>query len=83
VLDWAAAYGFATPPSLLDKMATPTLVVRGDNSHPAVKRANELLGRSIPGATVATVPGAAHFMIATHAGELADLIASHVGHAMG
>ena len=48
----------------------------------SVKRANELLGRSIPGATVATIPGAAHFMIATHASELAGLIASHLGHAM-
>jgi pimeloyl-ACP methyl ester carboxylesterase len=82
VMDWASAYGFATSPSLLATMATPTLVVRGEKSHPAVKRANELLGRSIPGATVATVAGAAHFMIATHAGELADLIANHVGHAM-
>jgi pimeloyl-ACP methyl ester carboxylesterase len=82
VLDWTSAYGFATAPSLLATMATPTLVVRGEKSHPAVKRANELLGRSIPRATLATVPGAAHFMIATHAAELADLIASHVGHAM-
>ena len=81
VLDWASAYGFAPTPSLLAKLTTPTLVVRGEKSHAAVKRANELLGRSIPGATIATVPGAAHFMIATHAGELAGLIASHVGHA--
>ena len=79
LLDWASAYGFAPTPSLLANMMTPTLVVRGENSHAAVKRANELLGQSIPGATFATVPGAAHFMIATHASELADLIASHVG----
>ena len=79
LLDWASAYGFAPTPSLLANMMTPTLVVRGENSHAAVKRANELLGQSIPGATIATVPGAAHFMIATHASELADLIASHVG----
>jgi pimeloyl-ACP methyl ester carboxylesterase len=82
VLDWASAYGFTPTPSLLAKLAVPTLVVRGEKSHPAVKRANELLGRSIPGATIATVPGAAHFMIATHASELAGLIASHLGHAM-
>jgi pimeloyl-ACP methyl ester carboxylesterase len=79
VLDWAGAYGFATTPSGLAKLAIPTLVVRGEKSHPAVKRANELLGLSIPGATVATVPGAAHFMIATHAGEIAGLVASHLG----
>jgi pimeloyl-ACP methyl ester carboxylesterase len=82
LLDWAGAYGFATTPSGLAKLAMPTLVVRGEKSHPAVKRANELLGQSIPGATVATIPGAAHFMIATHASELAGLVASHVGAAM-
>jgi pimeloyl-ACP methyl ester carboxylesterase len=81
MLDWVSAYGFAPTPSSLAKLTAPTLVVRGEKSHPAVKRANELLGRSIPGATVATVPGAAHFMIATHASELAGLIASHVGDA--
>jgi pimeloyl-ACP methyl ester carboxylesterase len=81
VLDWASAYGFALAPSLLAKLAMPTLVVRGEKSHPAVKRANELLGRSIPGTTIATIPGAAHFMIATHASELAGLVASHIGHA--
>jgi pimeloyl-ACP methyl ester carboxylesterase len=82
LLDWSSAYGFALTPALLKTIATPTLVVRGENSHPAVKRANELVGQSIPGATVATVPGAAHFMIATHASELASLVASHLGHVM-
>jgi pimeloyl-ACP methyl ester carboxylesterase len=79
--DWASAYGFALTPALLSKIATPTLVVRGENSHACVKRANELLGRSIPAATVATLPGAAHFMIATHGRELADLVARHIGQA--
>jgi pimeloyl-ACP methyl ester carboxylesterase len=82
LLDWSSAYGFALTPALLKTITTPTLVVRGENSHPAVKRANELVGQSIPGATVVTVPGAAHFMIATHAGELAHLVATHLGHVM-
>jgi pimeloyl-ACP methyl ester carboxylesterase len=82
LLDWASAYGFALTPQLLKSIATPTLVVRGEKSHPAVKRANELLARSIPGATLATVPGAAHFLIATHASELAGLVASHLGESM-
>jgi pimeloyl-ACP methyl ester carboxylesterase len=79
VLDWASAYAFA--PASLSKIAMPILVVRGENSHPAVQRANELLCKSIPGATIAAVPGAAHFMITTHARELADLIASRFSHA--
>ena len=81
VLDWATAYAFALTPASLSKIAMPILVVRGENSHPAVQRANELLCQSIPGATIATVPGAAHFMITTHARELADLIASRFSHA--
>jgi len=81
VLDWASAYGFALTPALLGKIATPTFVVRGEISHPAVRRANELLSQSIPGASIATVPGAAHFMITTHASKLADLLASRFSRA--
>jgi pimeloyl-ACP methyl ester carboxylesterase len=82
LLDWAGAYGFALTPSLLEKVTTPTLVIWGERSHPAVGRANELLGRSIPGASLATVPGAAHFMIATHASHVAGLVARHLDQAM-
>jgi pimeloyl-ACP methyl ester carboxylesterase len=56
----------------------PTLVVRGGASHPAVQRANDLLGAWIPGASVIEIPGAAHFMISTHAKEMAGVIAEHV-----
>jgi len=57
----------------------PTLVAYGEASHPAPKRANELLARCLPDARVTTIAGAAHFMIATHAGEVAQLVAAHVG----
>jgi hypothetical protein len=57
------------------------LVLWGEASHPAAKRANQLLGQFIPDAAVATVAGAAHFMIATHAEEVAGMIAQHVTHA--
>jgi pimeloyl-ACP methyl ester carboxylesterase len=79
LLDWASAYGFGLTPALLETVAIPTLVVWGEASHPAAKRANQLLGQHIPGAEVATISGAAHFMIATHAKQLAGLIAHHVG----
>jgi pimeloyl-ACP methyl ester carboxylesterase len=49
LLDWSSAYGFAVTPALLKTITTPTLVVRGEKSHPAVKRANELVAQSIPG----------------------------------
>jgi len=78
LLDWASAYGFCLTPALLATVATPTLVVWGEASHPAAKRANQLLGQHIPDAEVATIAGAAHFMITTHAKQMAVLIADHV-----
>jgi pimeloyl-ACP methyl ester carboxylesterase len=78
LLDWTSAYGFELTPALLATVETPTLVFWGEHSHPAMKRANELLGQYIPNAVVDTVAGAAHFMILTHAREAAGLIAQHV-----
>jgi pimeloyl-ACP methyl ester carboxylesterase len=78
LLDWATAYGFRLTPALLATLATPTLVVWGEASHPAAKRANQLLGEYIQGAAVATIAGAAHFMITSHAKQLAGVIAQHV-----
>ena len=59
-------------------MKIPTLVVWGETSHPAVRRANDLLSRYIPHADRATIAGAAHFMIATHPKQFADLVVRHV-----
>jgi pimeloyl-ACP methyl ester carboxylesterase len=63
---------------LLSTVAIPTLVMWGEASHPAAQRANELLGECLPDAAVATIAGAAHFMISTHARQVAGLIAQHV-----
>jgi pimeloyl-ACP methyl ester carboxylesterase len=78
LLDWATAYGFELTPALLATVEIPTLVLWGEASHPATKRANELLGQCIPNAAVATVAGASHFMISTHAREVAGMIAKQV-----
>jgi len=78
LLDWSSAYGFELTPGLLASVNIPVLVFWGENSHPSVGRANQLVGQCIPAAAVATIAGAAHFMIATHAGEVADMIAQHV-----
>ena len=80
LLDWASAYGFGLTPGLLATVKIPTLVMWGETSHPAAKRANELLGQCIPSAQVASIAGAAHFMILTHANEVAGMIAQHVAH---
>jgi pimeloyl-ACP methyl ester carboxylesterase len=81
ILDWASAYGFPLSAASLAAIRIPILVFRGEASHPAVRRANALLSECMNGATLATIDGAAHFMIATHANEVAHLIAQHVDHA--
>ncbi len=78
ILDWTSARGFPMPPVVLARIDVPTLVMTGTASHPAPRRANELLGEHIPGAAFTLIEGAAHFMIATHAGEVARRIAEHV-----
>jgi pimeloyl-ACP methyl ester carboxylesterase len=78
VLDWASAYGFHPEPDSLAKIKVPTLVVRGSASHPAMQRANELLAQCMTNASTVTIAGAAHFMISTHAQEVARAIARHV-----
>jgi pimeloyl-ACP methyl ester carboxylesterase len=79
LLDWESAFGFRFTPASLGTVKIPTLVVWGETSHPAVRRANDLLSRHIPHADRATIEGAAHFMIATHPKQFADLVARHVG----
>jgi pimeloyl-ACP methyl ester carboxylesterase len=77
LLDWASAYGFPLTPASLSNLDVPTLVLWGARSHPAMKRANQLLARCTD-ASVASIGDAAHFMISTHAPELARVLARHV-----
>jgi pimeloyl-ACP methyl ester carboxylesterase len=78
ILDWASAYGFPLSVESLAAVDVPALVLRGGASRPAVQRANEIISECISGAALATIGGAAHFMIATHAGLVSRLIAEHV-----
>jgi pimeloyl-ACP methyl ester carboxylesterase len=78
ILDWASAYGFPLSAASLAAINIPVLIVRGGASHPAIQRANGLLGEYLNAAELATIDGAAHFMIATHANEVAKLISRHV-----
>jgi pimeloyl-ACP methyl ester carboxylesterase len=77
ILDWASAYGFALSAASLSAIDVPTLVLTGSASHPAMHAINAHLGECIGGAAFAAIPGAAHFMIATHSGEVASRIADH------
>jgi pimeloyl-ACP methyl ester carboxylesterase len=81
LLDWASAYDFELTPELLATLNIPVLVMWGAASHPAARRANQLLAQCMPKAGTAEIAGAAHFMISTHAGEVAGLVAQHVARA--
>jgi pimeloyl-ACP methyl ester carboxylesterase len=83
VRDWATAYAFPLSKGVLAAVDVPTLVLWGGASHPAARRANARLGEYVRGAATAAIDGAAHFMIATHAPEVARLIAAHVDTAAG
>jgi pimeloyl-ACP methyl ester carboxylesterase len=78
ILDWASAYNFPLTAEFLAKVQLPTLILLGGMSNPAVQRANVLLSERISDATLEAIDGAAHFMIMTHANDVARLIATHV-----
>jgi pimeloyl-ACP methyl ester carboxylesterase len=76
ILDWASGYGFQLTRPSLAKIDIPVLVLWGDNSHPAVQRTNQLLAQCTKASAV-TIGGAAHFMISTHAEEVARTLEQH------
>jgi pimeloyl-ACP methyl ester carboxylesterase len=82
LLDWITAYDFGLTVEALRKVRLPTLVLYGQLSPPAMQRGGAALARGLD-TPMEIVPGAAHFMIATHAAEVAGRIAAHVRHAEG
>jgi pimeloyl-ACP methyl ester carboxylesterase len=78
ILDWRSAYDFPLSAAALTTIEVPTLVLRGGASHPAMQRASERLFECMNRAALTTIEGAAHFMIATHTGEVGRLIGEHV-----
>jgi pimeloyl-ACP methyl ester carboxylesterase len=70
--------GFDPPLSALADLSLPILVLYGDRTHPALARSAEVLSRAAPNASLITVAGANHFMIATHAEDVTRLVADHV-----
>ena len=76
--DWANAYDESLSPEMLAAIDVPVSVAVGAQSHPAICRANGIVAMSIKGATFKTIGGAAHFMISTHPGQVAELIAENV-----
>jgi pimeloyl-ACP methyl ester carboxylesterase len=78
LMDWASAFGFPMLQAALTTLDLPVLVCVGENSHPAVQRANDLLSLDLSGMHAVAIKGAAHFMVATHARDVSRLVANHV-----
>jgi pimeloyl-ACP methyl ester carboxylesterase len=81
ILDWRSGLGVDAPLPDYSRIAVPTLVIRGGRGHTYAARSAEILSRSMPNASLVTVPGAAHSMVTTHAVEVAKLIAEHTSKA--
>jgi pimeloyl-ACP methyl ester carboxylesterase len=70
--------GFDPPLPAHADLHLPMLVLRGERTHPALARSAEILSGAVPNGSLVTVPGANHFMIATHAERVATLLSNHV-----
>lgn len=81
--DWRSAYEFKLDAALFAKVAAPTLVVRGSESHEAMQRLTQRLSEFIRCARLGTIKAAAHFMISSHPREVAAMIERHVDGAGG
>jgi pimeloyl-ACP methyl ester carboxylesterase len=78
ILDWISGMGFDQELAAYASITVPSLVIRGECGHPAVRRTAEILSGAISRSSLVTVPSASHFVIATHASEVARLIEEHV-----
>lgn len=78
ILDWRCGFGFDAPLSAYAGIIVPTLILCGECGHPSIVRAAEILRGAMPRASLDTVAGASHFMMATHPAEVAALVAKHV-----
>ena len=78
LLDWSSAWSCDVPLGAYAGITTPSLFVRGECGHPAVRHVAEVLSDAVSGSSLVTVPGENHFMIATHTADVARLIRDHV-----
>jgi len=78
ILDWHCGLGFDAPLSAYAGITAPTLILCGESGHPSVVRATEILLGAMPRASLKTIPGASHFMMATHPTDVAAFVREHV-----
>ncbi len=82
IRDWSSATPFEPSLSEYAGIEANTLVIRGGNGHPAMRRIAEIIAAAMPNARLETIAGGRHFLPATHPSELAALIAAHVASAL-
>jgi pimeloyl-ACP methyl ester carboxylesterase len=73
--------GSDTPLSAFGNILLPTLVIRGERSAHSLRRSAEILSGALANASLRTIAAAGHFMTATHAAEVAQLVGDHVSQA--
>ncbi|MGO9171274.1 MAG: alpha/beta fold hydrolase [Rhodomicrobium sp.] len=78
IRDWSSGTPFAPTLSEYAGIEADTLVIRGGNGHPAMRRIAEILAAAIKNARLETIDAGRHFLPATHPSELAQLIGVHV-----
>lgn len=78
IRDWSSGTPFEPPLSDYRAISVHTLVVRGGDGHPAMRRIAEILAATIPQARLETIAGGSHFLPNTHPKELARIIDTHV-----
>ena len=83
IRDWSSGTAFEPPLSDYAKISAPTLVMRGGDGHPAMRRIAELLAATIPGAHMETIRGGSHFLPASHPADVVQLIKGHVAASAG
>jgi pimeloyl-ACP methyl ester carboxylesterase len=76
ILDWRTGFDAPLPP--FGDISVPGLLVRGERGHPSMARICEVLAGTIADASLATVGGAGHFMMASHPADVARLIGEAV-----
>ena len=79
ILDWKTAYAFPLTAGLAGRHATADPGALG-RRQPSRRAARKCTARPLHSAAPATgtVEGAAHFMVATHAAEVARVVGSHI-----
>ncbi len=73
--------GFDPPLSAFANILLPTLVIRGERGQPSLRKSAEVLSGALANASLVRVPEADHFMMATHANDVARLTSDHVSKA--